>query len=412
MSKKFKQDLLEKCLSASANFKDFNNEIDHYFIEPILDSNPDRTMTFDKQDMIMWAINDYLGIANNNEIIETAANSARKYGLSMPMGARKLTGTTTKHLELEQKLADFLQKESGHLSNYGYLGVIGVINALAKNGDAILLDSLSHSCMVDGAFLAQARQYAKVYPFKHNDMDDLKRQLELASEECDGGALIVTEGVFGMTGDLAKLDEICALKKEFNARLFLDDAHGFGVMGANGRGTGEHFNCHDEIDVYFGTFAKAFVGTGSITVGNKDIISYISFNSRTDLSSKSIPLAIIETLLKTLEFVTDNSLREKMWHNARMLQQGLIEIGYTLGSTQSPITAVRLEGERCNFDLAKKILADLRKEFGIFCIAVAYPIVPMGVIVLRLIPTAGHTKEDILKTLDAFNQIGQRYRVI
>ncbi len=262
------------------------------------------------------------------------------------------------------------------------------------------------------ALPAQARQYAKVYPFKHNDMGDLKRQLKLASEECDGGALIVTEGVFGMTGDLARLDEICALKKEFNARLFLDDAHGFGVMGANGRGTGEHFNCHDEIDVYFGTFAKAFVGIGSVIAGNKDITSYVSFNSRTDLSSKSIPLAMIEALLKTLEFVTDNSLREKMWRNAQMLQQGLIEIGFTLGGTQSPITAVRLEGEHCNFELTKKMLTDLRKEFGIFSIAVAYPIVPMGVIVFRLIPTAGHTQEDILKTLDAFNKIGKRYRVV
>ncbi|WED44268.1 aminotransferase class I/II-fold pyridoxal phosphate-dependent enzyme [Legionella cardiaca] len=411
MSKKFKHDLFEKCLEASSNFSAFNNNSDHYFIEPILEGNPDRTMIFNGQEMIMWAINDYLGLANNKEIIATAAEATARYGLGTPMGARKLTGTTAQHLLLENKLAEFLQKPQSHLSNYGYLGVIGAISALVKPGDAIVIDSLSHSCMIDGAFLAQARQYAKVYPFKHNDMNDLERQLTMAADDCDGGALVVTEGVFGMSGDLAKLNEICELKKQFNARIFLDDAHGFGVMGENGRGTAEHLGCHDDVDIYFGTFAKTFAGIGSVLAGEKDIISYISFNSRADLSSKSIPLAMITTLLKTLEFVKDNSLRQKMWTNAKKLQQGLLELGFKLGSTESPITAIRFSGEQCNLELGKKILQALREEYHIFCIAVTYPIVPAGVLVFRLIPTANHNNDDIDRTLNAFTELSQRFQL-
>ncbi|MDI9818025.1 MULTISPECIES: pyridoxal phosphate-dependent aminotransferase family protein [unclassified Legionella] len=411
MSNQFKQDLFDKCLSTSGNFSEFNNDCDHYFIEPILEGNPDRRMRFNGEEMIVWAINDYLGLANNKELIATAAASAARYGMSAPMGARKLTGTTIQHLTLEKELADFLQKPKGGLSNYGYLGVIGAINAVVKAGDAIIIDSLSHSCMIDGAFLAQARQHAKVYPFKHNDMNDLERQLDAAATDCDGGALIVTEGVFGMRGDLAKLNEICELKKQFNARLFLDDAHGFGVLGPNGRGTAEHLGCHEEVDLYFGTFAKAFVGIGAILAGEEEIISHISFNSRTDLSSKSLPLAMVETLLKTLQLVKDNRFRQKMWHNAKKLQQGLLELGFKLASTESPITAVVFTDKQYNLELGKKVLQALRDEYHIFTIAVTYPIVPKGMIVFRLIPTANHTDEDIDTTLNAFAELNQRFQL-
>lgn len=412
MSKPFKRDLFDKTLFASGNFSSFSNHSDYYFLEPVLSGTPDRAMVFDGREMIMWAINDYLGLASNKEIISAAARSTATYGLSTPMGARKFTGTTEQHLMLENKLAEFLKKPKGHLSNYGYLGVIGAITALARPGDAILIDSLSHSCMLDGAFLAQALRHAKVYPFKHNDMGDLEKQLEMASEDCDGGALIVTEGVFGMNGDLAKLNDICELKKQFKTRIFLDDAHGFGVMGPNGLGTAEHFGCHDDIDVYFGTFAKAFAGIGAVLAGDDDVISYISFNSRADLSSKSIPLAMIETLLVTLEHVKNNNLREKLWSNARKLQHGLLEIGFELGATESPITAVKLKSAQFDIELGKKILRTLRDEFQIFCIAAMYPIVPKGLIVLRLIPTANHTEEDIDKTLHAFAELNRRHHLV
>jgi len=411
MTGKFNQDLFERCRSQQGNFADFENVSDHYFIEPILEGVPDRVMNFNGKEMIVWAINDYLGLGNNKELIKAAKQSAEAHGVSTPMGARKLTGTTQNHVLLENQLAEFLNKPKGHLSSYGYLGVIGAINAVTGPGDAILLDSQSHSCMIDGAFLSQARQYAKVYPYKHNDMTDLKRQLEMAAGDCDGGALIVTEGVFGMTGELAKLDEICQLKKDFGARIFLDDAHGFGVMGENGRGTAEYFGCHDEIDIYVGTFAKAFAAIGAIIAGDEDIISYISFNARTDLSSKSLPVIIVDTLLKTLEFVKDDQYRKKLWKNAHALQQGLLKLGYQISSTESPITAVRFSEEQCHVYLAKKVLRDLREEFHIFCIAVTYPIVPLGSIVFRLIPTASHTKEDIEQTLDAFAILSKRYQL-
>jgi glycine C-acetyltransferase len=362
-------------------------------------------MVFQGKNVIIWSINNYLGLARNEELHRVSIDSMQEYGASAPMGSRMLTGNTTKHETLEERLAKFEQKQSAILFNYGYLGVLGTISALVQRSDTIVIDKLSHACMIDATFLAGGN-----YRFyKHNDMDDLEKQLKAARHKRSGGVLIVTEGVFGMRGDLAKLNAICELKDRYEARLFVDDAHGCGVMGENGRGTAEHLGMTDRVDLYFSTFAKAFAAIGGFTAGDEDVIRYVRYNARTHIFAKSLPMIYVDTVTATLDKIErEPQHRQRLWEVARNLQAGLQEMGYSLGDTESPITPVYVPAEP---DVAMDIVAHLREKEGVFVSGVMYPVVPKGIILLRMIPTAAHSDEHVEKTLGAFKNLRDEYHL-
>ena len=315
------------------------------------------------------------------------------------MGSRLLTGNSEQHIELERRFAAFCKKPASIVFNYGYLGVLGTVSALVGRDDAVVIDSLSHASMIDATVLASAGR--RFRPYKHNDMDDLEHHLRDARRDVKGGILVITEGVFGMKGNLARLPDICRLAKAYGARLFVDDAHGFGVMGANGRGTGEHFGCQDGIDLYFGTFAKAFAAIGGVTAGEKSVVEWIRYNARTNVFAKALPLVYVKTVEAALTLVENEpQLRERMWSVARRLQAGLVDLGFDIGNTESPITPVYVIAG--NEETAMAMIADLREKHGVFVSGVTYPVVPRGVILFRMIPTAAHTEEDVDRTIDAF----------
>jgi glycine C-acetyltransferase len=400
-------DIFAKCYQAGGNFSEQRMTNDQYYIRPILESPPGPHVKFQGKDLLIWSINDYLGLVGHPEVKEVALKAVEEWGLSGPMGARMLTGNTQAHMDLEQKLAQYTNKQDAHLCSYGYIGVMGGLTSLVGRGDTILIDRLSHSCMIDGAIIAQQISGQRMRPFKHNDLEDLERQLQMVAEAGKGGALIVTEGVFGMRGDMGDLKGICKLKQKYGARLYVDDAHGFGVMGAEGRGTGEHQGIQDQIDVYFGTFAKSFACIGGVTSGDNEIVQYIRFNSKQDTTSKSLPYPIVKAVDKTLEIILrEPERREKLWHIATMLRQGLLALGFEVGEPSSPITPVYIPGGDVEF--AKKIMYTMREEHGIFVSAITYPIVPMGTVILRMIPTANHSEEDVERTLLAFKDIRDR----
>jgi glycine C-acetyltransferase len=362
-------------------------------------------MEFNDHKTVMWSINSYLGLAGNDEIKAIAREAIDHYGPAAPMGSRMLTGNTVFHETLEKRLAAFQNKESAILFNYGYLGVLGTMSALVHRSDTIVIDKLSHACMIDGTFLAGGNFRF----YKHNDMNDLEKQLKAARKTTRGGVLIVTEGVFGMRGDLANLPEICALKEKYDARLFVDDAHGCGVMGPSGKGTSEHFGVMDKVDLYFSTFAKAFAAIGGFTAGKEDVVRYIVYNARTHIFAKSLPMIYVKVVEKTLDFIEKRpELRQRMWEVARKLQSGLREIGFKLGDTASPVTPVYVPGDP---EVAKKIIIFLREKKGIFVSGVMYPVVPKGVILLRMIPTASHTDEQIARTLEAFKSMRDEFKL-
>jgi glycine C-acetyltransferase len=365
-------------------------------------------MKFQGKEVIMWAINNYIGLANNPEIKEVARKSLEKWGTFTPMGSRMLTGNTEKHIALEQKFADFLQKEAAVLFNYGYLGVLGTITALVDANDIIIIDKLSHASMVDGAMLASYGRRFRV--FQHNDMDDLEQQLKAINQKRKGGVLIVTEGVYGMRGDLADLASMCQLKEKYDTRFFVDDAHGFGVMGENGRGLGEHFGVQDKIDLYFGTFAKAFAAIGGVTAGDALPIDYIRYNARSQVFAKSMPMVFVDVLSASVDTIINRpDLREKTWQNARLLQNGLMDLGYDIGDTQSPITPVYVPAGDLETGMA--MVKMLREDYGIFVSGVTYPVVPLGIVLFRMIPTASHTEEDIAKTVEAFKNLRDKMKL-
>jgi glycine C-acetyltransferase len=401
-------DLFDKCLTDAGYFGYYRINRDNYFTQPILGGIPGPRMVFRGREVIMWAVNNYLGLANNEEIKETARKALEKWGTFSPMGSRMLTGNTEQHIALEQKLAGFLQKPASILFNYGYLGVIGTITALIDKNDQIVLDRLSHASMVDGTTLAS---YGKRFrTFQHNDMQDLENQLREANRDRKGGILIVTEGVFGMRGDLADLKGICELGKKYEARLFVDDAHGFGVMGKNGRGLGEHLGVQDKIDIYFGTFAKAFAAIGGVAAGEEAPIEYIRYNARTQVFAKSLPMIYVDVLSASLDVIVNRpELRENMWYITGQLQNGMVELGYDIGDTQSPITPVYVPAGDAETGMA--MIRMLREEYGIFVSGVTYPVVPKGVVLFRMIPTASHTEEDVAKTLDAYRQLRDRLKL-
>jgi glycine C-acetyltransferase len=392
-------DLFDKCHTDGGYFGALRASKDRYFSQPVLEGRVGPRMKFQGKDVIVWAINNYLGVAGRPELAAAAAAAVAEHGPSAPMGSRLLTGNSEAHIELERRLASFCGKPASIVFNYGYLGVLGTVSALVGPQDVVVIDSLSHASMVDAAVLASAGR--RFRPYKHNDLADLESHLKSAQKDRKGGILVITEGVFGMKGTLAKLPEICALKDRYEARLFVDDAHGFGVMGEHGQGTGEHLGCQDGIDLYFGTFAKAFAAIGGVTAGETDVVEWVRYNARTNVFAKALPHVYVRTVGAALSIVEgEPRLRQRMWEVARRLQTGLAELGFDLGDTESPITPVYVvAGDET---MAMSMMSLLREQHGVFVSAVTYPVVPRGVVLFRMIPTAAHSDEDVDLTVAAF----------
>ena len=372
-----------------------------YFAFPKLEGEISAHMKFRGKEVLTWSLNNYLGLGNHPEVRKTDAAAAAEYGMAYPMGARMMSGQTRKHEELERELASFVQKEDAFLLNYGYQGMASIIDALTTRNDVIVYDSESHACILDGMRMSLAKRYV----FPHNNMENLEKQLERAVKRADqqgGGVLVISEGVFGMAGDLGNLKEICALKDKFKFRLLVDDAHGFGTMGATGMGTGEHFGVQDKIDLYFSTFAKAMAGIGGFIAADTDVVDYLRYNMRSQTYAKSLPMPMVIGALKRLEMLKSMpSLRENLWNVVNALQKGLKDAGFNIGATESPVTPVYMSGGIIE---ATNLILDLRENYNIFCSVVIYPVVPKGDILLRLIPTSMHNLEDVQDTIAAFTE--------
>jgi glycine C-acetyltransferase len=378
-----------------------------YYIFPELEGELSNRMIFKGKEMICWSINNYLGLGNHPEVREVDAQAAKDWGLAYPMGARLMSGATKYHTQLEQELAEFVGKEAGLLVNYGYQGMLSAIDALAGRNDVIVYDSESHACIIDGVRLHMGKRFV----YEHNDMDSLRKQLDHATkraEKTGGGILLITEGVFGMRGDQGKLKEVVALKKEYSFRLLVDDAHGFGTLGITGAGAGEEQGVQDEIDVYFSTFAKSMAGIGAFFASNPSIIKYLKYNSRSQIFAKSLPMPMVVGALKRLDLIRKHpEFKDKLWEISLRLQKGLKERGFDIGVTNSCVTPVYLSGSP---EEAVPLVKDLREKYSIFCSIVVYPVIPKGMLLLRLIPTTNHTIEDVDLTLDAFEAIGKKLK--
>jgi len=398
-------DVFDKCVVNMGPLGKYAHQGEGYYMFPKLEGEISNRMIFQGKERLVWSLNNYLGLANHPDVRKADAEAAAKWGMAYPMGARMMSGHTKYHEELEQQLADFVGREAAYLLNYGYQGMVSIINAMVDRKDVIVYDSEAHACIIDGMRLHFGKRF--VYP--HNNMSNLERELERATrivEQTGGGILVITEGVYGMSGDLGKLDEIVALKKKFNFRLFIDDAHGFGTMGPTGAGTDEHFGVQDEVDLYFGTFAKSMAGIGGFVAGNAQVIKYLQYNMRSQVFAKSLPMPMVIGALKRLEILrTQPEYREKLWTIVHALQDGLKKKGMNLGNTESPVTPVILSGE---VGEATQITYDLRENHNIFCSIVVYPVVPKGVILLRLIPTAVHTLEDVEYTVKTFAEVKRK----
>lgn len=381
---------------------DYAEKAPGYFAFPKLEGEIGNRMKFRGVEKVIWSLNNYLGLANHPEVRKADAEGAAMYGLAMPMGARMMSGNSNQHEELERQLAEFVVKEDAMLFNFGYQGMVSTIDALCNRRDVIVYDAESHACIIDGLRLHPGHRYV----FKHNDVVDCEKQLQRATEmvkESGGGILLITEGVFGMSGNQGKVAEIAALKKDYEFRLFVDDAHGFGTMGKTGAGIGEAQGCMDEIDIYFSTFAKSMASIGGFLAADKKILTYLRYNMRSQVFAKSLPMPIVHGNLKRLELLRAlPELREKLWHNVNRLQNGLRERGFNIGTTNTPVTPVFMEGGL--FD-ATQLIHDMRENYHIFCSVVVYPVIPKGQIMLRLIPTASHTDQDIDETLAAFSTL-------
>ena len=373
-----------------------------YFSFPKLEGEIAPHMNFRGKEHLVWSLNNYLGLANHPEVRAADAQAALDYGMAYPMGARMMSGNSNHHEELEKSLAEFTGFEDAFLLNYGYQGILSAIDALVDRNDVIVYDAESHACIIDGVRLHMGKRFV----YQHNDMESLQKQLERATkltEQSGGGILVITEGVFGMSGAQGKLTEIIAFKKQFKFRLLIDDAHGFGTMGKTGAGTHEEQDCIKEIDVYFGTFAKSMAGIGAFIASTEEITNYLRYNMRSQTFAKSLPMPMVLGLKKRLELLrTKPELKAKLWEIATTLQTGLKEKGFNIGTTNSVVTPVFFKGELSE---ATAITMDLRENFGIFCSIVIYPVIPKGLIMLRLIPTAMHSLEDVERTLAAFSEV-------
>jgi glycine C-acetyltransferase len=399
------RDLFDKIYKDKGPLGKWAEQAEGYFVFPKLEGPISNRMKFKGEEVITWSINDYLGLANHPEVRKTDAEAAAKYGSAYPMGARMMSGHTDLHEKLEQELAAFVEKEAAYLLNFGYQGMVSTIDALVSKDDVIVYDVDAHACIIDGVRLHLGQRFT----YKHNDMESIEKNLQRATkvaEKTGGGILLISEGVFGMRGEQGKLREIVELKEKYNFRFFVDDAHGFGTLGKTGAGAGEEQGVQDGIDVYFATFAKSMASTGAFIAADQEIINYLKYNLRSQMFAKSLQMVLVEGALKRLEMLkTMPELKQKLWENVNALQGGLRERGFDLGTTQSCVTPVYLEG---SIPEAMALVKDLRVNYRIFCSIVVYPVIPKGLILLRLIPTATHTADDIQQTLDAFSAIRDR----
>ena len=395
-------DIFEKLLKNAGPLGQHRERAHGYFAFPKLEGEIGSRMKFRGKDMVVWSLNNYLGLANHPEVRKADADAAAAYGLASPMGARMMSGNTDQHEQLESELAAFVFKQDAILMNFGYQGIMSTIDAICGRHDVIVYDAESHACIIDGLRLHPGHRYV----FKHNDLEDFEKQMQRATalieKQKAGGILVITEGVFGMAGDQGKLKEIAALKGKYDFRLLVDDAHGFGTLGKTGAGAGEAQGCQDAIDLYFSTFAKSMASIGAFLAGDKTIIDFIRYNIRSQIFAKSLPMPLVIGNLKRLEMLrTMPELKEKLWSNALKLQAGLKERGFDIGKTDTPVTPVYMKG---GVEEATAMVMDLRENYKIFCSIVVYPVIPKGHIIYRLIPTAAHTDADIQETLVAFTE--------
>jgi len=400
-------DIFDRIKTQKGELGQYQSVAHGYFTFPKLEGEIAPHMKFRGNEVLTWSLNNYLGLANHPEVRKADAEGAEKWGLAYPMGARMMSGHTSLHEELEQKLAKFEGKEDAYLLNFGYQGMVSILDSLLTRNDVVVYDSDAHACIIDGLRM----HIGKRFVFPHNNIEKLRLQLQHATkvaEQTKGGILVITEGVFGMAGDLGKLKEIAELKKEFNFRFMIDDAHGFGTMGATGAGTGEHFGVQAQIDIYFATFAKSMAGIGGFVASNETVVDYLRYSMRSQIYAKSLPMAMVYGALKRLELLQNHpEIREHLWKVVKTLQDGLKAEGFNLGNTQSPVTPVFLDG---GVPEATNLSFDLRENYKVFCSIVLYPVVPKGVIMLRIIPTAAHSLEDVEYTIKAFKAIKENLK--
>lgn len=399
------KDLFERIQKNKGPLGKWASQAEGYYVFPKLEGQLSNRMMFHGKEVINWSINDYLGLANHPEVRRADAEAAQEYGAAYPMGARMMSGHTDWHEKLEQELAAFVQKEAAYLLNFGYQGMVSIIDALVSKNDVIVYDVDSHACIIDGVRLHMGKRFT----YKHNDIESLEKNLERAvnmAETTGGGILVITEGVFGMRGQQGRLKEIVALKEKYNFRLLVDDAHGFGTLGKTGAGAGEEQECQDGIDVYFSTFAKSMASIGAFVAADKDVIDFLKYNLRSQMFAKSLPMIMVKGALKRLDMLRNMpELKDKLWENVNALQNGLKERGFNIGDTNTCVTPVYLEG---SIPEAMVMVNDLRENYNIFLSIVVYPVIPKGIILLRMIPTATHTIADIEETLKAYEAIREK----
>lgn len=399
------RDLFDRIHENKGPLGKWASQAEGYFVFPKLEGPISNRMRFKGKEVITWSVNDYLGLANLPEIRKADTEAAAEFGSAYPMGARMMSGHTELHEQLENELAEFVDKEATYLLNFGYQGILSTVDTLVAKDDVIVYDVDAHACVVDGVRL----HIGKRFTYKHNDVESLEKNLQRATKvakQTGGGILVISEGVFGMRGEQGKLKEIAALKSKYKFRFLVDDAHGFGTLGENGKGAGNEQGVQDQIDVYFATFAKSMASTGAFVAADKEIIDYLKYNMRSQMFAKSLQMQLVKGALKRLDLLRTNpKLKSKLWENVNALQNGLKKSGFDIGNTQSCVTPVYLKG---SIPEAMALVQDLRENYGIFCSIVVYPVIPKGLILLRLIPTATHTLEDVEITLKAFSGIREK----
>ncbi|MBQ9878337.1 MAG: pyridoxal phosphate-dependent aminotransferase family protein [Bacteroidales bacterium] len=402
------RDIFDKIMASTGGpIGQYREKADGYFAFPKLEGELGPHMRFNGQDVLCWSLNNYLGLANHPEVLKADAEGAARWGMAYPMGSRMLTGHTALHEKFERMLADFECKEAAFLYNFGYQGIVSTIDALLSRHDVVVYDAECHACLLDGIRL----HIGEKYKFRHNNIVDCEKVLARAckvAEESGGGVLVITEGVFGMTGALGILDQIVALKQKYNFRFMIDDAHGFGVMGPHGRGTSEHFGVMDGVDLYIGAYAKSMATIGGFVASKKEIITYLRYNMRSQMYAKALPMPIVEGCIKRLQIIDSpegDERRAQLWKITRSLQEGFRSLGYEIGPAEACVTPVHLA---CGINQASNIAVDLRERYHIFCSIVTYPVIPPGMLIFRIIPTAAHSMEDVEYTLEAFRDIKER----